>query len=126
MAVDPTPFGILGRATLKISEEATYRSPSPFTSPRQSLCNRTNIPDFSAGFIHTNPTHTCAPSAQPGVALLACTCVSSSMLLPFGFPMTCHLDTFISEAEFSNREFKCDIKVNCKDGLLKLAFKCGQ
>lgn len=126
MAVDPTPFGMLGRAALKIREEAIYRSPSLFISPRQSLCNHCNIPDFSAGFTHTNPTYLCAPSAESGVVLLACTCLSSSCSLPSEFPVVCRLDTLISEAEFSNREFKCDIQVSCKDGLLKLDFKCGQ
>jgi len=40
--------------------------------------------------------------------------------------MIYHLDTFISEAEFPNRELKCNIKVSCKDGLLELVFKYGQ
>lgn len=46
-------------AALRMSEEASHGSPSPFTSPRQSQCNPTDRPQTSlqAGPVQNQPTY---------------------------------------------------------------------
>lgn len=107
----------------KQSPDLLLLSP-PQDNPRYKT-SHTTIPDFRAGFVH-KPNLDVRPFS-PGCSCPACLHLGVFLvLLPFELTMICHLDTFTSEAEFSNREFESAAKVSCKDGLLKLLFKCGQ